>query len=85
MATFPTSVTPPGTGAPPQGAPGPGGSSGGSSPAIKLAMLGQVILGLAKEFPQGQEGIKMMMDGLRKVQASASAQTSAPQPAAPPR
>jgi hypothetical protein len=48
-------------------------------------MLGQVILGLAKEFPQGQEGIKMMMDGLRKVQASASAQTSAPQPAAPPR
>jgi hypothetical protein len=52
---------------------------------MKLAMLGQLITGLAKEFPQGAEGIKMMMDGLRKVQASASAQSSAAQPTAPPR
>jgi hypothetical protein len=84
MGSFPPSVTPPGTGAPPQGAPGPGGPSGGS-PAIKLAMLGQLIQGLAQQFPQGQQGIKMMLDGLRMVQSSASAQSTPPQPAAPPR
>jgi hypothetical protein len=88
MGSFPPSVTPPGTGAPPQGAPGPGGpppQGGGGSPAIKLAMLGQLIQGLAQQFPQGQQGIKMMLDGLRQVQASASAQSTPPQPAAPPR
>jgi len=84
MGSFPPSVTPPGTGAPPQGATGPGGASGGS-PAIKLAMLGQLIQGLAQQFPQGQQGIKMMLDGLRMVQSSASAQSTPPQPAAPPR
>ncbi len=77
MATFPPSVTP-------QGAPAQGAPQGGS-PAIKLAMLGQLIQGLAQQFPQGQQGIKMMLDGLRMVQASASAQSAPAQPAAPPR
>jgi hypothetical protein len=48
-------------------------------------MLGQLIQGLAQQFPQGQQGIKMMLDGLRMVQSSASAQSTPPQPAAPPR
>ena len=79
MATFPPAITNPGTdGA--QGAPPSGGS-----PAIKLAMMGQLISGLAQQFPQAQQGIKMMLDGLRMVQASASAQAAPPQPAAPPR
>jgi len=73
----------------PQGAPqqGPQGASpqGGANPAIKLAMLGQAIQGLAKEFPGGQEGIQMMMKGLQQVQASASAQSAPQQPPAPPR
>jgi hypothetical protein len=73
MATMPQSA--------PQGAP----PQGGASPAIKLAMLGQAIQGLAKEFPGGQEGIQMMMQGLQKVQASASAQSAPQQPPAPPR
>lgn len=84
MASFPTAVTQ----APPQGgaAPQPGGGSPqGGSPAIKLAMLGQLIQGLAQQFPQGQQGIKMMLDGLRMVQASASANSSPQQPPAPPR
>ena len=85
MATFPPAVTPQGSGGAPQGAPGPGGAPQGGSPAIKLAMLGQLIQGLAQQFPQGQQGIKMMLDGLRQVQASASAQSAPPQPAAPPR
>lgn len=47
-------------------------------------MLGQLIKGLAQEFPGAQEGIQMMMQGLQKVQASASAaSTPAPQPAPP--
>jgi hypothetical protein len=78
MGTFPPSVSPA-----PQGAPSPQG--GGGSPAIKLAMLGQLIQGLAKDFPQAQQGIKQMLDGLRMVQGSATA-GSTPQPqAAPPR
>ena len=81
MATFPPTVTNPGQGAPASGGPAPSGGS----PAIKLAMLGQLIQGLAQQFPQGQQGIKMMLDGLRQVQASASAQAAPPQPAAPPR
>jgi hypothetical protein len=48
-------------------------------------MLGQLIQGLAQQFPQGQQGIKMMLDGLRMVQASASANSSPQQPPAPPR
>jgi hypothetical protein len=48
-------------------------------------MLGQLIQGLAQQFPQAQQGIKMMLDGLRQVQASASAQSAPAQPAAPPR
>jgi hypothetical protein len=84
-ATFPPSVTPQGSGGAPQGgAPSPGGAQGGS-PAIKLAMLGQLIQGLSQQFPQAQQGIKMMLDGLRQVQASASSQASPAQPAAPPR
>lgn len=75
MGSFPPAVTP----APPQGAPQ------GGSPAIKLAMLGQLIQGLAQQFPQGQQGIKMMLDGLRMVQASAAANSTPQQPAAPPR
>ena len=86
MASFPPVVTPQGSGGAPQGgAPGPGGAPQGGSPAIKLAMLGQLIEGLARQFPQAQQGIKMMLDGLRQVQASASSQSSPAQPAAPPR
>jgi len=48
-------------------------------------MLGQLIQGLAQQFPQGQQGIKMMLDGLRMIQASASANSTPQQPAAPPR
>jgi hypothetical protein len=48
-------------------------------------MLGQAIQGLARDFPGAQEGIQMMMQGLQKVQASASAQSSPQQSAAPPR
>jgi hypothetical protein len=88
MATFPTAITQ----TPPQGqgsqGPGPGGplsQQGGGSPAIKLAMLGQLIQGLAQQFPQAQQGIKMMLDGLRSIQASASANSAPQQPAAPPR
>lgn len=51
---------------------------------MKLAMLGQLIQGLATQFPQGQEGIQMMLQGLRKLQASAQTQSAPPQPAAPP-
>ena len=77
MATFPTAVSqPPQGGAPSGGAP---------SPAIKLSMLGQLIEGLSKEFPSAQQGIKMMLDGLRMVQASAQSSSSPQQPAAPPR
>ncbi len=89
MATFPPAVTNPGSGGPPAPAggspPQSGSPQGGGSPAIKLAMLGQLIQGLAQQFPQAQQGIKMMLDGLRQVQASASAQSTPPQPAAPPR
>jgi hypothetical protein len=48
-------------------------------------MFGQVIQGLAKQFPGSEQGIKMMLDGLRMVQASASSQSAPAQPAAPPR
>lgn len=77
MASFPTAVTQ----TPPQGA----APQQGGSPAIKLAMLGQLIQGLAQQFPQAQQGIKMMLDGLKLVQASASANSAPQQPAAPPR
>lgn len=83
MATFPPTVSPQGSAdGPPSGGPPAGG---GGSPAIKLAMLGQLIQGLATQFPQGAQGIKMMLDGLRQVQSSASAQSATPQPTAPPR
>jgi hypothetical protein len=79
MATFPTAVT---QQSPQQGAsPQPGGAS----PIIKLTMLGQAIQGLARDFPGAQEGIQMMMQGLQKVQASASAASSPQQSPAPPR
>lgn len=81
MATFPPAVSQ----QPPAGAAPPGGAPGGQSPVIKLAMLGQLIQGLAKDFPQGQQGIKQMLDGLRQIQASASAASTPPPPAAPPR
>lgn len=84
MGTFPPAVsqTPPAGGAP-SGAPAPGG--GGGSPAIKLAMLQQMITGLAQQFPQGQQGIKMMLDGLRMIQAGAAGGSTPPPQAAPPR
>ena len=47
-------------------------------------MLSQAIQGLARDFPQGQQGIKMMMDGLRQLQGIAVAQGGQQQPAAPP-
>lgn len=75
MATFPPVVSQP------AGAP----QGGSGDPTIKLAMLGQLIQGLAQQFPQGQEGIQMMLQGLRKLQASASAQSAPQQPPAPPR
>lgn len=74
MATSPQAVS-----QPPQGSPQ------GSSPAVKLAMMAQMIRSLAQEFPQGQEGVQMMLQGLQKIQASASAASSPQQPAAPPR
>ena len=85
MGSFPPAVspTPPAGGAAPQGGGAP--AQGGGSPAIKLAMLGQLIQGLAKDFPQAQQGIKQMLDGLRMVQASASAASTPPPQAAPPR
>ncbi|HEY3620756.1 MAG TPA: hypothetical protein VGK96_28465 [Candidatus Sulfotelmatobacter sp.] len=82
MATFPPTVAPGGA---PDGAPSPSPQGGGQSPAIKLAMLGQLIQGLATQFPGGQQGIKMMLDGLRMVQSSAAAQAAPPPQAAPPR
>ena len=86
MATFPPMVSPQGTGAASDGAPSPSPSQGGGgSPAIKLAMLGQLIQGLSQQFPQAQQGITMMLNGLRMIQASASGQSTPPQPSAPPR
>jgi len=88
VGTFPPSVsqTPPAGGPAPSpgGGAAPGGGGGGS-PAIKLAMLGQLIQGLAQQFPQGQQGIKMMLDGLKMVQGSAAAASTPPPQAAPPR
>jgi hypothetical protein len=52
---------------------------------IKLTMLGQLIKGLAQEFPQAQEGIQLMLQGLQKVQSSASAASTPPPQPAPPR
>ncbi len=75
MATFPPSIVPPGNAAP---------SPAGAPPMIKLAMLAQVIQGLSKDFPGADQGIKMMLEGLRQVQASASAQSVPQQNAAPP-
>ena len=82
MATFPPAVAPQG---PPPAQGDQGAPQGGPSPAIKLAMLGQLIQGLATQFPNGAQGIKMMLDGLRMVQASASAQSAPQPPATPPR
>jgi len=47
-------------------------------------MLSQVISQLAKDFPQGQSAIQMMMQGLRQLQGVAAAQSAPAQPAAPP-
>jgi hypothetical protein len=80
VATFPQAVS---QQPPQQGSPSPQG--GGVSPVIKLAMLSQAIQGLAKEFPQGQQGIQMMLKGLQMIQASASAASAPQQPPAPPR
>jgi hypothetical protein len=52
---------------------------------MKLAYLAQAIQGLAKDSPQAQQGIKMMLDGLRMVQSGAAAQSTPPPQAAPPR
>ena len=59
--------------------------SGGASPVIKLAMLGQAIQGLAKEFPNGQQGVQMMMKGLQMIQSSAAAASGPQNVPAPPR
>lgn len=83
MGSFPTAVTP----SPAGGAPAPSGGSpqGGQSPAIKLAMMGEMIKGLAQQFPQGQQGVQMMLKGLQMVQSSAAASSTPQPPAAPPR
>ena len=82
MATFPPTVAQPGS---PQGAgPAASGGGGGGGQAIKLAMLSQAIQGLAKDFPQGQQGINMMMQGLKMLQGIAATQSAPAQPAAPP-
>jgi hypothetical protein len=52
---------------------------------MELAMLDEAIQGLAKKFPNAQDGIQMMMKGLRKVQASASASSGPQNVPAPPR
>jgi len=80
MGTFPPAVSQ----APPQGQGG-APQQGAPSPAIKLTMLGQLIQGLAKEFPQGQQGIKMMLDGLRMLQSTAAAGSAPQQQPTPPR
>lgn len=88
MATFPPSIVPPGGGGAAPAAPGgaaPGAPGAAGSPMLKLAMLAQVIQGLSAQFPAADQGIKMMMDGLRQVQASVSAQSVPQQSAAPPR
>lgn len=86
MGTFPPAVsqTPPASGG---GAPSPGGAppGQGGSPMMKLAMLAQLVQGLAQQFPQGQQGIKMMLDGLKMIQSSAAAASTPPPQAAPPR
>ena len=56
-------------------------AGGGGAPAaksIKLMMLGQAIQELAKEFPGGQQGIKMMMDGLKLLQGISASQSAPP-------
>ncbi len=86
MGTFPPSVSPVGTG-PQAGAASPGGpgpAAGVPSGPMKLAMLGQLIQGMAKDFPAGAEAIQQMMQGLRQLQGIAQAQSAPPQPAAPP-
>ena len=57
----------------------------GASPVVKLAMLSQLIQGLAQQFPQGQQGIQMMLKGLQMIQSSASASSAPQQAPAPPR
>jgi hypothetical protein len=59
--------------------------TGGASPVVKLAMLSQLIQGLAQQFPQGQQGIQMMLKGLQMIQSSASASSAPQQAPAPPR
>ena len=100
MPTFPPTVSQPGApdgagpASPSGGQPAPAGAGGGSAPGgaggggfgatAKLAMLSQVISQLAKDFPQGQSAIQMMMQGLRQLQGVAAAQSAPAQPAAPP-
>jgi hypothetical protein len=52
---------------------------------VKLAMLGQLIQGLDQQFPQGQQGIQMMMKGLQMIQSSAAAASGPQNVPAPPR
>jgi hypothetical protein len=47
-------------------------------------MLSQAIQGLAREYPQGGQAIKMMMDGLRQLQGIAASTSAPTQGAAPP-
>jgi len=84
MATFPPSVTPPSPSPEGGGSPSAGQGQGGGGAAIKLAMLGQLIQGLSAQFPQAQQGIKMMMDGLRQIQSSLAAGSAQQQPPTPP-
>jgi hypothetical protein len=51
---------------------------------MRLAMLGQIIQGLSAQFPAADQGFKMMLDGLRQVQASIASQSVPQQNAAPP-
>jgi hypothetical protein len=48
-------------------------------------MLGQAIQGLAKEFPNGQQGVQMMLKGLQMIQSSAAAASGPQSVPAPPR
>jgi hypothetical protein len=89
MATSPMPMPQGQGGGAPSGAPSPGGPSNGSgpsgSPAIKLAMLGQAIQSLSREFPQGAQFIQQMLTALRGLQSSASAQSAPQQPPTGPR
>ncbi len=93
MGSFPLSVTPPGAGisglagpaGPGAAAPAPAPTGGGNAnPLIQLATLTQVVSSIAKSIPNSDQALKMVLDGIRGLQAAASAQSVPAQSATPP-